>query len=181
MKRACLANINKYEDRSCEFPRNSGAGYPALEINYLRMKKFSIGLLLAFASVVCSFGQANPDRFISNCISNTGPDAKYLKDFRIQLGQSSATNDFRFKAKIYLWKDTRYRFTMCTAENSKGQLVMNIRDEENKLVLESSDPETGTIYPFIDFNCSRSGLYQICYDFSERLPGSGAGIISILK
>ena len=145
------------------------------------MKKYIIGLLLTLATVICINGQTNPDRFISNCIASTGPDAKYLKDFRVQLGQSSAANELRFKAKIYLWKDTRYRFTLCTAENSKGQLIMNIVDEENKLVLESSDPETGTIYPFIDFNCSRSGLYQICYDFSERLPGSGAGIISIVK
>ncbi len=145
------------------------------------MKKYCIGLILLLVPVTFLYSQKNPDRFISNCIANTGPDSKYLKDFRIQLGQGSASNEFRFKAKIYLWKDTKYRFTMCTAENSKGQLVMNIRDELNKLILESSDPGTGTIYPFIDFNCARSGLYQICYDFSDMLPGSGAGIISILE
>ena len=145
------------------------------------MKKYCIGLILFLASVTCMYGQKNPDKFIINCIANTGPDSKYLKDFRIQLGQSSTSNEFRFKAKIYLWKETKYRFTMCTAENSKGQLIMNIRDELNKLILESSDSKTGTIYPFIDFNCTRSGLYQICYDFSGMLSGSGAGIISILE
>ena len=40
MKRACLTNTNKDEDISCEFPRCSGAGYPILEINFLRMKRY---------------------------------------------------------------------------------------------------------------------------------------------
>jgi alkaline phosphatase len=42
MKRACLTNTNKYEDISCGFPRFSGAGYPTLEINFLRMKKSAL-------------------------------------------------------------------------------------------------------------------------------------------
>ena len=145
------------------------------------MKRYIIGLFLSVTAITFSYGQVNPDKFISNCIANTGPEAKYLKDFRIQLGQGFSDNEFRFKAKIYLWKDTKYRFTMCTAENSKGQLIMNVRDEENKLILESSDPETKTIYPFVDFTCNKSGIYQICYDFSEKLTGSGIGIVSIVK
>ena len=39
MKRSCLTNTNKYEDISCEF-------HPTLEINYLRMKKSLILLIL---------------------------------------------------------------------------------------------------------------------------------------
>lgn len=145
------------------------------------MKRYIIGLLVSVASITVISGQINPDQFISNCIANTGPEAKYLKDFRIQLGQGTSDNEFRFKAKIYLWKDTKYRFTMCTAESSKGQLIMNVRDEESKLVLESIDHETATIYPFVDFTCSKSGIYQICYDFNEKLGGSGIGIVSIVK
>ncbi len=143
------------------------------------MKRYIIGLFLSISAI--SFGQISSNQFISNCIANTGPEAKYLKDFRIKLGQGSSGNEFRFKSKIYLWKDTKYRFTICTAENSKGQLILNIKDEENKLILESFDPKTGEIYPFVDFTCRKSGAYQICFDFSDRLPGSGIGVVSILK
>ncbi len=52
MKRECLANTNKYEDLSREFPRCSGASHPTLEIYYFRMKKFRnlsvISLLIMF-------------------------------------------------------------------------------------------------------------------------------------
>ncbi len=145
------------------------------------MKKYIVGLFLITAYITVSTGQTNSDKFVSNCISGTGQDAKYLKDFRIQLGQGTAENEFRFKSKIYLWKNTKYRFTMCTAETSQGRLVMNLRDEENKMILQSSDPDSGTIYPYVDFNCSKSGLYQLWYDFAEKLPGSGIGIVSIIK
>ncbi len=50
MKRACLATKNKYEDLSCKFPRNSGAGYPTFEIKLLRMKKYIKILVLIITS-----------------------------------------------------------------------------------------------------------------------------------
>ena len=145
------------------------------------MKRYIIGLFLFIASVNLSMGQTGPDQFISNCVASTGPEAKYLKDFRIQLGQGTDENEFRFKAKIYLWKDTKYRFTMCTADNSMGYLIMNLKDEEAKMILQSLDPDSGKIYPYVDFACNKSGLYQICYDFAEKLTGSGIGIVSIVK
>ena len=54
MKRACLANTNRYEDLSCEF-------HPALEINYLRMKPSNLILtiiLIAFTGMA-AFAQAH--------------------------------------------------------------------------------------------------------------------------
>ena len=58
---------------------------------------------------------------------NAGPNAKYLKDFRIQLGKATATGELRYKAQMSLWKNTKYRFTMCNSEDSKGQLILNIK------------------------------------------------------
>jgi hypothetical protein len=144
------------------------------------MKKIIITLTLFFALGYMAFGQVT-DPLISNCAVNAGENAKYLKDFRIQLGKAANQSDFRYKANMSLWKNTKYRFTMCNAENSKGQLILSIKDEANKLVLSSFDKKTGKIYSFVDFECQKSGIYQISYDFSDGQQGSGVGVVSMIK
>ena len=127
------------------------------------MKKTIITLAILFTFGLLSFGQVT-DPLISNCVINAGANAKYLKDFRIQLGKATTQNDLRYKANMSLWKNTKYRFTMCNAENSKGQLILAIKDETNKLILSSLDKKTGKIYSYVDFECQKSGVYQISYD-----------------
>jgi hypothetical protein len=112
---------------------------------------------------------------------NAGPDTKYLKDFRIQLGKGSPESELRYKANMSLWKNTKYRFSMCNEENSKGQLILNIKDETNKLILSSYDKKTGKIYSFVDFECQKSGIYQISFDFVNGEQGSGVGVVSMIK
>jgi hypothetical protein len=145
------------------------------------MKKHLFGLLfLLLASGILS-GQTSIDPLLSNCLSTTGPTAKYLKDYRIQLGQGTSNSAFRYKAKMSLWKNTRYRFTLCTADNSKGRLILSIWDETNKIVLSSFDQNTGAIYPFVDFICNKSGVYQVGFDFADGQSGSGVSIISMIQ
>jgi hypothetical protein len=127
-----------------------------------------------------SYGQIT-DPLISTCATNAGANARYLKDFRIQLGKGSNQGDLRYKANMSLWKNTKYRFTMCNAENSKGQLILTIKDEANKVILSSLDKKTGKIYSYVDFECQKSGIYQISYDFIDGQQGSGVGVVSMLK
>jgi hypothetical protein len=144
------------------------------------MKKIIITLTFLFAIGFISFGQVS-DPMISNCAINAGANAKYLKDFRIQLGKSTSQGELRYKANMSLWKNTKYRFTMCNAENSKGQLILAIKDESNKVILSSFDKKTGKIYSFVDFECQKSGIYQINYDFTDGQQGSGVGVVSMIK
>jgi hypothetical protein len=144
------------------------------------MKKAIITLAFLFTMGLLSFGQVS-DPLISNCAINAGANAKYLKDFRIQLGKAGSQSDLRYKANMSLWKNTKYRFTMCNAENSKGQLILSIKDESNKLILSSFDKKTGKIYSYVDFECQKSGIYQISYDFTDGQQGSGVGVVSMIK
>jgi hypothetical protein len=144
------------------------------------MKKTIITLAFLFTLGLLSYGQVS-DPLISNCATNAGANAKYLKDFRIQLGKAATTGELRYKANMSLWKNTKYRFTMCNADNSKGQLILAIKDEANKLILSSFDKKTGKIYSYVDFECQKSGLYQIGYDFTEGQQGSGVGVVSMIK
>jgi hypothetical protein len=144
------------------------------------MKTIFITFLFLFTIGFQSYGQVT-DPLISSCVTNAGPNAKYLKDFRIQLGNSSDQNDLRFKANMSLWKNTKYRFTMCNADNSKGQLFLSIKDETNKQILSSFDKTSGKIFSSVDFECQKSGIYQICYDFLNGQQGSGVGVVSMMK
>jgi hypothetical protein len=143
------------------------------------MKK-SIILLFFVTIGFMSFGQAT-DPFVSNCAMNAGTNAKYLKDFRIQLGKTAAQSELRYKANMSLWKNTKYRFTLCNTKDSKGQLILNIKDDANKVILSSFDQKTGKTYPFVDFICQKSGIYQLSYDFTNGQQGSGVGVVSMVK
>ncbi len=147
-------------------------------MNKMKRNLFIFLLLLSFGSFLA--GQSS-DPFVSKCVMNTGNDAKYLKDFRIQLGKATAQNDYRYKANMSLWKNTKYRFTMCSTEDSKGQLILSIKDDANKVVLSSYDKNTGKTYPFVDFVCNKSGIYQLNFDFLNGQQGSGVGVVSMVK
>jgi hypothetical protein len=143
------------------------------------MKKYLVCFFLLNTTFLVLSGQ--PDFLMKKCITSVGPSSKIIKDFNIQLGEKNSPNEFRYKANLSLRKRTTYRFTMCTADNSKGQLILDIRDQTNKTALSSFDQNTGTIYPYVDFVCNKSGVYQICFDFTGGQSGSGVSIVSIIQ
>jgi hypothetical protein len=144
------------------------------------MKKYIFTLLLLLTGGVLIHGQ-NSDPLVTSCVMNAGPDAKYLKDFRIQLGKAPSAGDFRYKAQMSLWKNTKYKFTQCNADDSKGKLILTIRDDANKVVLSSFDKNSGKIYSFIEFVCNKSGIYTLNYDFLDGLQGSAVGVVSMVR
>lgn len=144
------------------------------------MKKYLLTLLVFLTAEVLVLGQST-DPLVSNCVMNAGSNAKYLKDFRIQLGKATVSGELRYKAQMALWKNTKYRFSMCNSEDSKGKLILSIKDDANKVVLSSFDQKTGKTYPFIDFICNKSGKYQLNYDFIDGQQGSGVGVVSMVR
>jgi hypothetical protein len=144
------------------------------------MKRIFITISLLLSLGFLLTGQST-DPLVSNCVMNAGSDAKYLKDFRIQLGKATGQSELRYKTNMSLWKNTKYRFTMCSTEDSKGKLILNIKDDANKVILSSYDKNTGKTYPFVDFVCNKSGIYQLNYDFTEGQQGSGVGVVSMVK
>jgi hypothetical protein len=144
------------------------------------MKKYFIIISLLFAVGLLLSGQST-DQLVSTCINKVGPNAKYLKDFRVQLGKASKNSDLRFKANMSLWKNTKYRFSLCNSDDSKGQLILSVKDDLDKVILSSFDKKTGKTYPYVDFVCNKSGIYQLYYDFNFGQQGSGVGIVSMVK
>jgi len=144
------------------------------------MKNVSISVLFLLLFSFFAHGQ-DADQLINKCISSAGPDTKYIKDFRVQLGQSNSQGEYRYKANISLWKDMKYRFTLCCNDGAKSQLILKVQDDANKVVLLSYDPKTGKAYTSVDFICNKSGIYQLGFDFTNDQQGSGVGLISVIK
>jgi hypothetical protein len=144
------------------------------------MKKYPLIILLILATGFLARAQSS-DPLISNCVMNAGSNTRYLKDFRVQLGKGSRAGEMRYKAQMSLWKNTKYRFSMCNSDDSQGQLILTIKDESNKVVLSSYDQNTKKVYPFIDFICNKSGIYTLNYDFNEGNQGSGVGVVSMVR
>ena len=144
------------------------------------MKKYFITFLLFFSTLAVLSGQAT-DPLINKCISSAGPNSKYLKDFRVQLVKASNPGELRYKTQMSLWKNTRYRFTMCNSDDSKGKLYLTIKDNSNKVVLSSYDQKTGKTYPYVEFICNKSGIYQLGFDFVDGQQGSGVGVVSMIR
>ena len=99
-----------------------------MKFNSVDMKNFLLTLSLLFFTMFLVNAQES-DQQVVKCLSGSGSDAKYLKDFRVQLGKADAAAEYRFKANISLWQGMTYRFTMCNMDGSNGALVLNMQDE----------------------------------------------------
>jgi hypothetical protein len=144
------------------------------------MNKFLLTLSVLITAGMMSYGQATDD-LRSECALSAGSNAKFLKDFRIELGKSAGNKTLlRYKASISLWKNTKYRFSLCNDKSSAGKLILTIKDNTNKVILSSFD-STGKTYPFVDFVCNKSGIYNLYFDFYDGDQGSGVGVVSMIR
>jgi hypothetical protein len=144
------------------------------------MKKYFATLLVLLSAVFILNGQST-DKLVSSCVMNAGSNCKYLKDFRIQLAKAPAPGEMRYKTQMSLWKNTKYKFSLCTADDSKGELILTIKNDADQIVLSSYDQKTGKTYKSVELTCNRSGIYQLSYDFKDGQQGSGVGVVSMVK
>ena len=85
-----------------------------------------------------------------------------------------------FRNATAMRKGNRYRFTICTDEESSGEAIIQLYDE-GKLIHSSYNPETGKSYQNFDFDCNKSGFYIIMISFRDGKEGSAVGIVSHVK
>lgn len=123
----------------------------------------------------------DPQELVSQCALDLGENTTYLKDFVIKLPPASNPEDAPVhKANFYFMKNQNYRFTMCNAEVSDGELVLSLYDKQ-KLITSSVLKSSGKVYSSVDFTCNKTGLYQLWYTFKDGHKGYGVGIVSLVK
>jgi hypothetical protein len=139
-----------------------------------------MSLALFFLPLIAK-GQPATEELVSKCVLAAGDNTTYLKDFMVQLPEAApkATPPV-YKANMYLMKNMNYRFSVCDAPGSKGELIVTIYDQSKELI-SSLDKSTGKKYSSIDFICNKTGLYTLWYDFLNGEQGSGVGVVCMIK
>lgn len=133
-------------------------------------------LLAAF-----SLNAQDHQELVSDCALSIGGNTTYLKDFVIKLPVTSDEDNIPVhKENIYLMKKQTYLFTQCNAEDSEGELVIELYDG-NKAITSSINKRNGRVYSSVEFSCNKTGLYTIWYSFKDGKKGMGVGIVSLLK
>lgn len=126
-------------------------------------------------------GQPATDDLVSSCVLSAGENTTYLKDFRVQLPKVAPGGSAPvYKANMYLMKNMKYRFSVCNAPGSHGELVITLYDQGKELIT-SYNRGTGKKYSTIDFICNKTGLYTIWYDFVNGEQGSGVGVVCMIR
>ena len=137
--------------------------------------------VLAVGLFMINLWAQDPQELVSQCALDLGENTTYLKDFVIKLPTASdPSNSPVHKANFYFMKNQNYRFTMCNADGSEGELVLSLYDKQ-KLITTSYLKSSGKVYTSVDFTCNKTGLYQLWYSFKDGEKGYGVGIVSLVK
>lgn len=145
------------------------------------MKNISLLFVLILFSFSGILKAQTEENLVDNCALSAGDNTTYLKDYIIKLPEAKSRQDIPvFKATIILVKNTRYRFSLCNANNSEGEGIIQLYDQQRRLATSYIE-ETGKMYDMIDFPCKKTGQYSIWYTFKEGEKGLAVGIVSMVK
>jgi len=146
------------------------------------MKKISF--LIIFLFTVTLFSQtvnAQSEAQKVELCSKIAGGATLLESYPVQLeaakdGQRAPV----FRQAVMMRKGNKYRFTICTDEESAGEGILKLFDEA-KQMLSSYDEATGKTYQNIDFDCQKSAVYIIFVSFKDGKQGSSVAVVSHVK
>ena len=146
------------------------------------MKKLLI-MLFAFLLIYSFLRTANaqdPSELVFQCSKNAGSDTKYLKDYVVRLPEANSQKNIpTHKNTAILLKNTHYRLSICNSDDSKGQGIIQLYSDGKKVA--SSIAPSGKIYRSFDFECQKTGSYQIWISFKDGKEGYAVGILSFVN
>ena len=116
---------------------------------------------------------------IELCTKVAGGDATMEKSYVVPLpAAKDGERAPNFKQAVAMRKGNRYRFTICTDEESPGEAILDLFDEAKKV---ASSFNEGKTYQNFDFDCTKTAVYVIFISFKDGKEGSAVGIASHVK
>ena len=107
--------------------------------------------------------------------------ATFLESYTVQLdGAKDGERAPISKKALAMRKGNKYRFTICTDEESPDEAILQLFDEA-KLMGSSFNPETGKVYQSFDFDCSKTIICIIFLSFKNGKGGSAVAVLSHVK
>jgi hypothetical protein len=145
------------------------------------MKKISLLFLLAVFTCSYSVKAQTEAQKVEICSGMAGADATYLKDFQVQLDAAHGNEKPpQANYSMVLQKDTKYRLTICTSDDSPGKGFLQLWDGD-RLYGATYDPKTGREFKGFDFDCQKTGIYHVFIMFVDGKAGNAIGILSFVK
>ncbi len=142
-------------------------------------------LIILFTFIMlCSFSRTasaqDPFELVGKCVLDIGNNTTYLKDYVVKLPEANSQNNIpTHKNTAILLKNTHYRLTVCNSDDSEGQGVIYLYNNGEKVA--SSITQSGKIYRSFDFQCNKTGSYQIWISFKDGKEGFAVGILSLVN
>ena len=146
------------------------------------MKNITRILLASFTVILLSISATAQDitQLVGQCAANAG-DVTYLKDFVVKLDAVTPGGKPPVaRYSMVLSKNTMYRFSICTSPSSDGEAFLQLFDM-NMLLGSTYISATGKDFPYFDFKCQKTGVYNIFISFKEGKEGEAVGILSFVK
>lgn len=145
------------------------------------MKNITLFLALFFLSVSYSAMAQTEDQKVKLCAATAGPDATYVKDLIAELPAVSGGEKIPIsKHSLIMQKDTKYRITICTDDDSPGKGYVQLYDNQT-IIGSSYNPTTNKEWKSFEFDCPKTGVYHFFIQFMEGKAGKAIVIISFIK
>jgi hypothetical protein len=120
------------------------------------------------------------EELVDNCVTKSGDDATYLKDFQVKLGASEDGRPQVARYPLVLSSNNIYRFSVCDMEGSEGKAVLKLYDN-NRLIFSSYSQDTQEEFNPFNFMCRKTGIYHVFISFLDGKPGEAVGILSYVN
>jgi len=145
------------------------------------MKNITLYLAIVFLSLGLSVKAQTEAQKVDLCSKSAGPEATYVKDMIAELQAVQGNEKFpSAKWSLILQKDTKYRITICTDDDSPGKGYVQLFD--NQTMLGSSyNATTGKEFKGFDFDCQKTGVFHFFVQFLEGKAGKAVVILSFVK
>ena len=137
-----------------------------------------ITMITAFLSIPGLAMAQTEDESLDICGALAGPDATYLKDFKVRLDASDPANIQRYP--VVLKKGNKYRISIASSRDYEGVMKLELYDS-NRLMATTNNPATGVDYPSIDWICTKTGAYHLFFSFKDGKAGMGVGVVSLVN
>jgi hypothetical protein len=127
-------------------------------------------LLLLLVSIInfSAYSQCDDKNRVFHCAKIFGDTITYLNDFDIRQDKRKSLNDPNGEVwDIYLMKGTEYRLALCCPAGIDDK-VLRLFDENSSEEMPIISTGSGRrSLQYIDFICTRSGIYHVSIRFKE--------------
>jgi len=141
---------------------------------------FFLTTILFTAAIFSQSVKAQTEAQKIELCSKMAQGATLLESYPVQLvGAKDGERAPDFKKGVALRKGNRFRFTICTDEESAGEAIIQLYNEGKLLV--SNVTSDGRILQGFDFECKKSAEYVIIISIKDGKEGSAIALLSHVK